>query len=165
MECIVCYENITKTTPITECGHKIHHKCLLKWKFICNYNHVRLTCPYCTQPIDNMRKTRSEYRNDIKILRELTSKFNTIDNLDEEYTIRHKEYMRMRIIIKIFKIFNSNKSLIYKDKNLVKVTREKVCFLKKELKESDNDFNKTLRRKLNNVLDETNRLFKIYTTS
>ena len=160
MECIVCYENTTRTTPITECGHKIHHKCLLKWKYICNYNHVQLTCPYCTQPIDNMRKTRSECRNDIYYLCDLLRKFNTTHNL-KGANIRHNE--RMRIIIKIFKVFNTNKSIIYKDEDLIRITRKKICFLKKNLTELEVDLNKTLMRKLNHELDETHRILEIYT--
>ena len=136
MECIVCYENTTRTTPIIECGHKIHHKCLLKWKYICNYNHAQLTCPYCTQPIDNMRKTRSECRDDVKTLQELINKFYTTDKLKED-NIKHNQ--RIRIIIKIFKIFNTNKSIIYKDEDLIRVTRKKICFLKQNLKELDED--------------------------
>ena len=74
-KCIVCYENTIKTTPTIECGHKIHHKCLLKWKFICNYNNKPLRCPYCTLPIDNMRNTRNRYKNNISFIRTLLKKY------------------------------------------------------------------------------------------
>ena len=161
MECIVCYNNTTITTPITECGHKIHHKCLLKWKYVCNYNRTKLTCPYCTQPIDNMRKTRSEYRNDVKTLQELINKFHSADKL-KEGNIKHNQ--RIRIIIEIFKVFNTNKSLIYKSEDLLKVIRERICFLKKDLDSDEYNLNKTLMRKLKIEFDKTHRILEIYTT-
>jgi uncharacterized protein YdaL len=108
-----------------------------------------------------MRKTRSEYRNEIYYIRDLLRKFNTTHNL-EDVNIKRNE--RMRILIKIFKVFNTNKSIIYKDESLIRVTRKKICFLKHNLTELEKDLNKTLMRKLNNELDETHRILDIYTT-
>ena len=162
MECIVCLENITRTTPNIECGHKIHHKCLLKRKYACNYNNEQFTCPYCTQHIDNMRKTRSEYRNNLKTIMELMTKFEAVDK-NEKMNIKYNE--RIRIIIKIFKVVNTNKSLLYKSEKLVRVIHKQAFVLKQQLKEVNDNVKKTLFKKLNNELDEILKILNIYTLS
>ena len=161
MECIICYENTKKTTPTIECGHKIHHKCLLKWKFICNYNKTKLICPYCTQPIDNMRKTRSECRNNFKYLKELFRKYYHKGASSPPRLPPGND--RCNLLIEIFKLVNINKNILYINENLVKTLDRKVDELQQELCEIPYNINKSLKRELNYELDECRRILEIYT--
>ena len=170
MECIICYENTTKTTPTIECGHKIHHKCLLKWKFMCNYNKETFRCPYCTQPIDNMRKTRSECKNNLKYL--VRTAFPALfKKYYGEFPPPSPSFPpafppgndRCKHIIEVFKLLNNNKNLLYRSEHLVNTVKYKVDELQKELQEATCSINKSIKRELNNELDKCRRNLEIYT--
>jgi len=48
--CIICLDPIGRKEPIYNCGHKFHHKCLLKWN---------KKCPLCKKNILKVRTSRS----------------------------------------------------------------------------------------------------------
>lgn len=164
-KCIVCYENTTKTTPTIECGHKIHHKCLLKWKFICNYNNKPLSCPYCTLPIDNMRNTRNRYKNNISSIRTLLNKYygkTSLTTRSKLISVIHSGNDRCKIITEILKLININTNILYKSERFVKVTQYKVYELQQALKTQYN-INRSLKKELNNEFDKFLKNLEIYT--
>ncbi len=156
MDCVVCFEKTTKTTPSTECGHKIHHKCLLKWKYQCNHDKLPLTCPYCRQLIDNSRITRS-MTNSKSIVKYLQSLFSMVQDTENTND-------RIKIIIEIFTIMCVSKTLLYQrsSERLIRVTHIKINEFKKDNYIMSNP-RKYHVRKLIHILDECTRILSIYT--
>ena len=48
MECIICMDNLNNNLMTTNCGHKFHKKCLIRWlKNNKTYHGTTGSCPIC----------------------------------------------------------------------------------------------------------------------